>query len=539
LIVELLQKNFAKKLGLSVSDNEVRSAIAELLGGAVQNYEMLLNRVGMTAPAFEKQIGQEILQKRVSGIVSDAAIATKQDIRAGLSKELTMYSVKYALVGADKVREGLPKPTDAELDAFFQANQSRFERPRRVEYTYAVLPPQLVADQIPVEEAAVNEYYTLHEDKFKLPDQVVYRHILFSLPEGASPEQIGDIRVRAELVRSKLKEGGVFSSMARVYSEDEKTRDAGGLVGVVKKGDLSPEFDAVVFKKEQDYAPQVVETTGAIEVVQVDEERPGERRSLEDVRSEIEAALRKADVPAFLADKAEAIYAEWTDSQKPLSEIAAKFNLSEKRSGGYVSSGTDPEADLSGLTERLLGFSEEKKHLVEIGSSFVLAEISGLREKDVAPLAEIQTDVSKAFEDERALKRAREKASEIIKGIKSGESFDRIVKASGLEVQEAEGISVDKLASTQLGKAADIERLFAAATTNTVFDEPLALGDKFGVVQVTNLQLPTEEEISNQTPGRLREWQEHEGDILESSFLNYLKAHSDKDVNASVIAAGE
>lgn len=69
--------------------------------------------------------------------------------------------------------------------------------------------------------------------------RVVLRHIITKIPEGASQTVIDGKLARANEAHEKLKHGMVFAEAARIYSDDEKARDSGGLMQPIKLIDLA------------------------------------------------------------------------------------------------------------------------------------------------------------------------------------------------------------------------------------------------------------------------------------------------------------
>ncbi|MDX1903999.1 MAG: peptidylprolyl isomerase, partial [Thermonemataceae bacterium] len=73
-------------------------------------------------------------------------------------------------------------------------------------------------------------------------------------------EEKDKVRNRLEQIRKKIiEEGQSFEEMAKIYSEDG-SKDAGGDLGWSKRGNMVPEFEAVVFKLKPGEISQPVES---------------------------------------------------------------------------------------------------------------------------------------------------------------------------------------------------------------------------------------------------------------------------------------
>ncbi len=63
-------------------------------------------------------------------------------------------------------------------------------------------------------------------------------HILLHVPEDATPAQLVEIRHTAEEIARRARAGEDFATLARQYSQDEGSRDAGGDLGEIQPGAL-------------------------------------------------------------------------------------------------------------------------------------------------------------------------------------------------------------------------------------------------------------------------------------------------------------
>lgn len=92
----------------------------------------------------------------------------------------------------------------------------------------------------------VREYYELHKDSIAVVQGYIrMAHIAFNIRPSAA-EQARIERKIADLL-DILSRGGDFDVLAESFSEDTRTRSRGGSLGWVKRGDLLPEIDSVIF----------------------------------------------------------------------------------------------------------------------------------------------------------------------------------------------------------------------------------------------------------------------------------------------------
>jgi len=108
-----------------------------------------------------------------------------------------------------------------------------------------------------------------------------------SIPEISSEIEIGMIvkipaigEEEKQIVRNKLKsfkerivKGDDFGTLAVMYSEDPGSSKQGGELGMFKRGDMRPEFEAAAFKLKPGEVSDIVETEDGLHLIQMIERR--------------------------------------------------------------------------------------------------------------------------------------------------------------------------------------------------------------------------------------------------------------------------
>ncbi len=94
----------------------------------------------------------------------------------------------------------------------------------------------------------VERYYKLNSKNYREHDKVRLRHILLSLPETASPDEVAAVTAKANELRKRISAGEDFATLARQYS-DGAGREDGGDIGWVDRGTLLKPIEEVAFNK--------------------------------------------------------------------------------------------------------------------------------------------------------------------------------------------------------------------------------------------------------------------------------------------------
>jgi peptidyl-prolyl cis-trans isomerase SurA len=98
-----------------------------------------------------------------------------------------------------------------------------------------------VALRVSVTDAEIDRYFA--ENRSKLEAGLTYhaRHILIT-PIGDQDIAWEQARIKAELIRSQLRDGAEFAALARQHSQDASARDGGDL-GTLKRGELAQDIE--------------------------------------------------------------------------------------------------------------------------------------------------------------------------------------------------------------------------------------------------------------------------------------------------------
>lgn len=131
----------------------------------------------------------------------------------------------------------------------------------------------------------VVDYYRQHRENMAIPEAVRAAHILKNVDEKTPEEQaLASIRV----VEERIKAGGAFEAIADELSDCPGN---GGDLGWFPRGQMVPEFDAVVFALKPGEASPVFRTAFGFHIAKVYEHAEERMATFEEARQQIERLL--------------------------------------------------------------------------------------------------------------------------------------------------------------------------------------------------------------------------------------------------------
>ncbi len=186
----------------------------------------------------------------------------------------------------------------ADQDPEFRWLERRIQRNASSDWYLSTLPP---ADPIDIEEA--REVYDAAGARYQREEKRRVSHIY----KRFAPEEDQDQTVAAlEDLRQRLLAGESFELLARDHSDSE-TRHNGGLIGEIKRGQFTEDFDQVVFALEERIPSEPVVTADGAHIFLVRDIFEARDFSFEEMRFSIIQELEAKRRGQRLKEAAEAL----------------------------------------------------------------------------------------------------------------------------------------------------------------------------------------------------------------------------------------
>ncbi len=130
--------------------------------------------------------------------------------------------------------------------------------------------------------------------QFQIPAQIHLAQILIRLPEKPTAEdtQRADALIRE--ASAKVTSGGDFAALAKQYSQDQASKDKGGVLDWIPEASLSPAIREETVKLQPGGVSRALKTAFGWQIVKVLERKPASTRPLQEVREAIVKGLRDA-----------------------------------------------------------------------------------------------------------------------------------------------------------------------------------------------------------------------------------------------------
>jgi peptidyl-prolyl cis-trans isomerase SurA len=164
-----------------------------------------------------------------------------------------------------------------------------------------------VAERIAVSEKDTRAYYEAHPGEYDIPAQATVREIVLKASESERDAK----RAAAEAVRARVAEPGADFAAVAAEVSDAGTKKAGGLLGTVKKGDLSEALENAAFTVPVGEISPVIEAGYGFHILKIDARTDEALKPFEDVKSEIENKIQN---DRFAAEYKNYMKKAWTEA---------------------------------------------------------------------------------------------------------------------------------------------------------------------------------------------------------------------------------
>ncbi|HVA79917.1 MAG TPA: peptidylprolyl isomerase [Candidatus Binataceae bacterium] len=247
--------------------------------------------------AFSVAVGNPVSTDDIANN-ANAKLMLKELIAAKLfQSEAQKYSAKINDVQVDHYIEQIRHDRHMTPDQFKAAirqsglSMQDFRKHARQELEKAMMIQQEVRDRVDISDADIRAYYGQHQADYTVAKER-YRlaQILIGVPSGASPQQIEQLRRKADQIRTEAANGADFGALAHKYSDDVSKNDAGEL-GWFAPMEINDQILGGIKPVEPGNVSQVIRTNHGFHILKVEaHETPGVR-PLADVKDDIRERL--------------------------------------------------------------------------------------------------------------------------------------------------------------------------------------------------------------------------------------------------------
>ena len=294
LISEKLEQQLAKKLGLRVSDDQVRDAIRGMtefqIDGNFNNdrYLALLRQAGFQPDQFRELIRTQMTRNQLLRGVVGSEFATAAEMQMLMKLQQQQRDIAYlrfkAADFADKV-----ELTESLLQDYYTTHLAEFETEQKVAVEYIEISSALLASDVPVTAEEVDAYYQANKARYSREERRQVAHIMLE-----SEQDDAEVKAQAEALLAQINAGADFAQLAKEQSADTFSAENGGVLDWLAAGDMDPAFEQAAFAlAQQGDLSGVVKSAYGYHIIKLVALEPEQVKPLTEVAEEIAQRIKE------------------------------------------------------------------------------------------------------------------------------------------------------------------------------------------------------------------------------------------------------
>lgn len=432
LIDNMLLDQYAKKLGLAVSDDQIKDAIRKApyfqTNGQFDNakYLDLIGRMGYTADNFAQSMRQQLVNQQLIQAFGESGFVLPSESQAMAALVLQERDVRLATIDL-KALQAKQSAGDDELKAYYDQNKNSFIAPEQVKVSYIPLDAASMQDKVKVSEEDISAYYDQHKSSYGQPERKNYSVIQLKT------------EAEANAALDELKKGADFATLAKEKSTDIISRRTGGELGW-----LEPETTADELKQanltEKGQLSGVVKSSVGYLIVRLNDIEPEKLKPLSEVHDAIAKQVKQEKaVDAYYALQQKVSEAATSDNES-LASAEEAAGVKAAQSDWFTRDNIPAALNFKPVVQAIFdgsligenGAPGSNSDVITVdGDRAFVVRVSGHKPEGIEPFDQVKDRVADLVKRNKAVQEAKLQGEKLLVELKQGKG-DEAMKAAGL-----------------------------------------------------------------------------------------------------------
>jgi peptidyl-prolyl cis-trans isomerase D len=437
----------AGRMGFLVTEADTAKAIRDQMPQLFPNgqfvgaaaYAAVLQQQEMTIPEFEEYMSNQILLNRLRSVALESTVVSNADIEHEFRLKNEKATIDYVKVSPKSVQADV-KVSPEELKDYFEKNKQAYRIQEKRGLKLAVFDPAKINEAVAISDAQLRMAYEQNKDRYRIPERVKARHILL-MTQGKPPAEEAKLKAQAEDLLKQIKSGANFAELAKKYSEDPGSKDKGGDLDWVVKGQTVPEFEAALFALKPNGISGVVKTTYGFHIIQALEKENAHLKTLEEVKPELTNELKNQAGQQQVQTTLDNATAAFKKNPDQFDQIAAQYHLKVAPVDSAGAGDPVPEIGVNrDFEDAVYGLKkgEVSAPVSAPGNRTIVALVTAVYPAHPATLQEVESQIRPAIAQEKARRLVTQKAANLVAKVKElNGDLKKAAQSMGLEVVSA------------------------------------------------------------------------------------------------------
>ena len=455
LISRRILLNEADRLGLSSTDTDLRYLLqhgqfSQLFFpdgnfvGQTQYQNIVSGQFNMTVPQFEEEIRNQITIDKLRQAIEGGVVVSQSELQQQFKTENTKVKFDYAVLSMDDVEKQVTI-SDAELHAYYEKQKPQLANSIPEERKIKYILVDFAKAGSGISQADLQDYYKQHQNEYRVPESVTVRHILISTPpagpDGKVDQKAVDAaKAKADDVLKQLKGGAKFDDLAKKYSEDPGSKDKGGLIGPIQKGQTVAEFEQAAFGAQKGQTVGPIKSSFGFHIIHVDDKTEAHVKPFDEVKSQIEEIVGKQKGQA--AAEATAKSLQSSAATMGMDKAAASKGYQVMETGYFARNANLPGIGTSSsLMDAVFGAAQKTPstpQAVAVQNGWAVVQVTDVKPASTPTFEQAKAQLTDQLKREKASSALETKVKELADKARSEHNLRSAAKAVGATVKTSD-----------------------------------------------------------------------------------------------------
>jgi peptidyl-prolyl cis-trans isomerase D len=437
----------ARRLGLSVSDAEVRDQILAIPGLkddqgnfiGQDEYVRRLQAAQISPADFERELHDELLMDKLNTALAANLYVSEDEIQKAYRDQVEKAKIRYLQVPRVRFAADV-HATPAEEAAYFQAHKAELKLPEQRDVAYLLIDGARAAEQVKVTDQELQSNYEANKAQYTHEEQVHARHILVQVNDKRTD---AEAQARIQEAKKKIESGTDFAKVAGEYSDDSASKASGGDLGFFGRNKMVKEFEEAAFNAQPHKLVGPVKSNFGYHLIEVLDKQPAGSQPFEQVKEMIRARLTAERARDLAAAKAKELAGRLAKN-KPRGADELKTLAQQNPGVTFAETGKFGSQDAISGIGRNPSFSSaafalkqgEVSEAVQLPQGWAILYLKEIQAPRAPELKDVEARVKGAVESDKLQQLATQKLAAARSELAAGKTLDQVAAELGVQVRE-------------------------------------------------------------------------------------------------------
>lgn len=383
---------------------------------SAERFDSVIRQMGYGRMQFREMLAQEMLIGQLRTGLAGSSFVTDKQVEAFARLEKQTRDFAALTFKADPAAV---KVSDEEVKAHYDQHAKEFMTPDQVVIDYIELKKSAFFDQVKVND---DELKALYEKEIaNLGEQRHAAHILIEVNDKTTDAQA---KARIEEIQQRLEKGEDFAKLAKEFSQDPGSANAGGDLGFAGPGVYDPTFEDALYKLNKDQVSAPVRTQFGYHLVKLLGVQAPDVPSFASLKDKLTRELKTQQVEQRFVEATKQLEDsafEASDLVQPAQDLGLKVQTSAAfgREGGDGITANRAVIQAA-FSEQVLEESANSNGIELDPETVVVLRVKEHRKPEQLPLEAVAKNISQHLAKEKATAELKTKADKLIAGLREG-----------------------------------------------------------------------------------------------------------------------